>query len=592
VVLAACSGPPKRSSQPPPHATLAFTRAHVFDGERLLPGEVTVLVDGDSIVAIGADAGVPPGAQVIDAQGHTLLPGLIDAHVHVFERAALAQSLAFGVTTVLDMFAAPVGYKQLRGDAALDHADIRSAVVLATVPGGHGTEYGFEIPTLTRPEEAQAWVDARIAEGSDYIKIVFDDGSAYKKQIPTLDTPTFAALVAAAHARHKLAVVHIGDYAHARTAIENGADGLVHLFRDRAPEADFGAMVAAHKAFVVPTLVVSQGLYGTKSTIAGDPAIPPYLSAAARDNLAAAFGFRAVGEPEAANKAVAQLRDAGVTLLCGTDSPNPGTTYGASMHEELSLLVAAGLTPSAALTAATAAAADRFSLNDRGRIAVGKHADLLLVKGDPTVDITSTRQIAGIWRSGKQFDRAAYQAHVEADNRAAVAAAAAAASPSDLGIISDFDSGLGVKVGTAWTASTDSLVGGTSKATLTSVGGAHGSKGALEISGELVLGGAANWAGAMWMPGLRPFSPLNVSAKKGFSFLARGDGKAYTVMVFSQKGGRMPSAQPFTPGADFAPVAFTWSQFGSDGSDITALIIGQTTAGGAFKLTVDDVQLQ
>ena len=91
------------------------------------------------------------------------------------------------------------------------------------------------IPTLTKPEEAQAWVDARIAEGSDYIKIVSEDGSAYGREIPTLDTATIAALVEAAHRRGKLAVVHISTLQAAR----GGARGRrrrprPHLRRPRA----------------------------------------------------------------------------------------------------------------------------------------------------------------------------------------------------------------------------------------------------------------------------------------------------------------------------------------------------------------------
>ena len=298
---------------PPPHATLAFTHVRVFDGERMTP-DATVLVNGERIVAVGAGLAVPAGATAVDGSGKTLLPGLIDSHAHAFEDGALPQALAFGVTTVLDMFMSPEGAKVLRADPSPDHADLRSAGILATVPGGHGTEYGFAIPTLTRPDEAQAWVDARVAEGSDYIKIVFDDGRAYKWAIPTLDTPTFAAVVAAAHKDGKLAVVHIGDYDHARLAIENGADGLVHLFRDRVPEPDFGALVAKHRAFVTPTIVVTQGLYGVKTTLGKEPFVAGLLDPHALANLDASFRFKAAGEPGVIAAAVHQLRDAGVAI--------------------------------------------------------------------------------------------------------------------------------------------------------------------------------------------------------------------------------------------------------------------------------------
>ncbi|HET7506116.1 MAG TPA: amidohydrolase family protein [Kofleriaceae bacterium] len=594
LALPACSGAPAparpaapsspgASPAPAPHATLAFRHVRVFDGERTLP-DATVLVDGERIVAVGAGlAGptVPAGATVIDGRGKTLLPGLIDAHVHVFQNKALEQGLAFGVTTMLDMFSVPAMVKQLRADPSPDHADLRSAGILATAPGGHGTEYGLDVPTLTRPDEAEAWVDARIAEGSDYIKIVFDDGRAYKHPIPTLDTPTFAAVVSAAHHRGKLAVVHIGDRDHARLAIDHGADGLVHLFRDRAPEADFGAHVAAHHAFVTPTIVVTQGLYGEATQLGKDPAIAPFLSPDALGNLEASFRLRAVGEPGVIGKAIAQLRDAGATILCGTDAANPGTAYGASMHEELALLVAAGLTPAAALTAATAAPAARFGLSDRGRIAPGLRADLLLVEGDPTTDILETRRIAGIWRGGHRFDREAY--------RARLAEAAVIRRPTvELGLVSDFERGAGAAFGHDWMVSAMAP----SKAAIAVVAGAHASHGALSITGELVPGGFASWAGAMWTPGAEPFEPVDLSGRPGFSFLARGDGKPYAVMVFTRRRGRIPSIQRFQPGAAFAPVRFTWNQFdGTDGGDVTAIFIGQATAPGAFALTIDDLAL-
>jgi imidazolonepropionase-like amidohydrolase len=102
---------------------------------------------------------------------------------------------------------------------------------------------------------------------------------------------------------------------------------------------------------------------------------------------------------------VRPLADAGVTLLAGTDVGTPGTAHGASLHHELKLLVDAGLRPVEALHAATAAPARHFSLTDRGHIAPGQSADLLLVDGDPTTDITATRNIVGVWRRGAAVPR-------------------------------------------------------------------------------------------------------------------------------------------------------------------------------------------
>jgi imidazolonepropionase-like amidohydrolase len=95
---------------------------------------------------------------------------------------------------------------------------------------------------------------------------------------------------------------------------------------------------------------------------------------------------------------VRQLHAAGVPLLAGTDAPNPGTTHGASLHREL--LVNAGLTTTEALAAATSVPARIFGLRDRGRIAPGMRADLLLVEGNPVRDMTDTRNIVAVWKKG------------------------------------------------------------------------------------------------------------------------------------------------------------------------------------------------
>ena len=136
----------------------------------------------------------------------------------------------------------------------LDGADLFTAGWPAAAPGGHGT--GGPVPTIANASEAQAFVDARAAEGSDYIKIIDDDGSAYGVEFPNINNETMAAVAAAAHRRGKLAIAHIGNYREARDAISAGVDGLAHLFIDQTPDPDFGTFVAQHKAFVISTLVL------------------------------------------------------------------------------------------------------------------------------------------------------------------------------------------------------------------------------------------------------------------------------------------------------------------------------------------------
>ena len=102
-----------------------------------------------------------------------------------------------------------------------------------------------------------------------------------------------------------------------------------------------------------------------------------------------------------------QLISAHVPVVAGTDAPLAGGTHGASLHAELELLVNAGMTPLKALAAATSAPAQAFGLHDRGRMSPGLRADLVLVDGDPTIDIRATRAIAGVWKRGVAVDRTA-----------------------------------------------------------------------------------------------------------------------------------------------------------------------------------------
>jgi hypothetical protein len=161
----------------------------------------------------------PLGARVIDGTGHTLLPGLIDGHAHVGETDAnLSRFFTFGVTTVIDLFG-PLDFlaRHRASDLSpegLGRASVFGAGTLATAPKGHGTEYGVPIPTLERPDEARGFVAARKAEGSDFLKIVFDTSSAdvggQPSAMPTLSLETVRALVAAAHESGLVATVHTG----------------------------------------------------------------------------------------------------------------------------------------------------------------------------------------------------------------------------------------------------------------------------------------------------------------------------------------------------------------------------------------------
>jgi imidazolonepropionase-like amidohydrolase len=566
----------------------AITNVRLFDGTKVVP-HATVVIDGTRITAAGTKVTVPAGATVIDGSGKTLLPGLIDSHTHVFP-GTLERALRFGVTTEMDMFTAlrtlnPLRAEQAKGPVT-NRADIYSAGTLVTVAGGHGSEY-FPIPTFKTGDDPQAFIDARIAEGSDYIKLIEETGEAYGMKWPTLSRSDLTVLIAAAHKRGKLAVVHVSTLTGARDAIDAGADALVHIFADKAPDDGFGKFVTAHHAFVVPTLTVNESTTGVGSgtSLTTDTHLAAYLDPDEITNLKAFFPFRTGASLKMANafEAVRQLKSAGVPILAGTDAPNPGTSHGASMHRELELLVKAGLTPAEALAAATSVPAKQFKLNDRGRIASGLHADLLLVDGDPTTDILATRNIVTIWKNGAALDRTESKKN---------APAAAAVPPIGDGMISNFDSGdTKPAFGSDWEISTDSIMGGTSAATMDVVdGGANGTAKALHIHADTKAGSAYPWAGVMLMLGATPMQAVDVSSKGGLSFYAKGD-TDIRVMLFAASAGRIPRLARAHAGTSWTEITLAWSAFGVDGKDVQAFLICGPDK-GAVDFVVDEVRLK
>jgi imidazolonepropionase-like amidohydrolase len=580
---------------PAQDGTFVIRGARVFDGTQLL-GEQDVLVRGGRIAAIGRRLDVPAGGSVVEARGKTLLPGFIDAHTHTFADV-LTQALAFGVTTQLEQFtdASSVRrwHEEQRTNKANHRADVFSAGVLVTAPGGHGTQFGIAIPTISSPDSAQSFVDARIAEGADWIKIVYDDGRAYSLTRPTLDSATMHAVVAAAHKRGKLAVVHVHSESFARSAIAAGADGLVHVFADTDSIAEFVALAKSRGAFVIPTLAVNKSVTGVAggAPLIDDARIDSLLTRADHGQLRQAFPTRpnAPARYSRAQAAVKALNAAGVPILAGTDAPNPGTTHGASIHSELALLVEAGLTPVQALASATSVVARAFKLSDRGRIAPGLRADLVLVNGDPTADITAARNIDGIWKGGVRFDRAAYAVRAKATRVAADATARVEA-----GIVSTFDDGTaGSRFGIGWSASTDQMAGGKSKGDLVIVdGGAEGSAKAMRVTGTVDGALPYAWAGAALIPASAPMQPVDMSAAKEVSFWARGDGKVYRVMLFAQSKGMTPMTRTFQSTAEWKEHTFPLAAFGTDGKDVIMLIVAAGPAPGAFELFLDGVKLR
>jgi imidazolonepropionase-like amidohydrolase len=355
----------------------ALRNVRVFDGRKLLPPG-TVVLDGDRV---GSDAS---GADVvIDGAGAVLLPGLTDAHLHLGGRPALERLVRFGVTTALEMANAPPEFvDSMRGIRGLP--DIRSAGTAALAPGSihsHIPVIG-ERGLIRTASEAERFVTERFAEGSDYLKILIDLPG------PSPDQATVDALVATAHRLGRLVVAHALSYEAAEVAQAAGVDALTHTPLDRPLDRVAADRMAAAGRVLIPTLTMMEALTApsTSPQMRAEWAMPGANYDSARASVAAAYR-------------------AGVPILAGTDTNTDAEaagnfSYGDSLHHELELLVDAGLSTLDALRAATVLPAEHFGLTDRGVLAPGRRADMVLVDGDPLRDIRAVRSISRVWCGG------------------------------------------------------------------------------------------------------------------------------------------------------------------------------------------------
>lgn len=379
-------------STTPEHATApsqdrtAFTDVRVFD-RGALGASTTVVIEGGVIRGDTSTA----GATVIDAHGATLLPGLIDTHVHAKTRAQLEAARAAGVTTVIDLGSPDLDV--LRG---LQHLPglptLKSAGHSASAPGSTFIEkMGMPAKSgVDGPGDAKRFVTERKAEGSDYIKILIEDPK-FPGAKP-LSTETVAAIVEAAHDADLLTIAHVVSAYTLRSALVARVDVVTHAALGGELDAETKALIAANGTVIIPTLGMMHGVVetiGSRFMMKVVGAVVP----------AARMKYRF------AETTVRAFRDAGSLVLVGTDANDDhGAPYqvpfGEGVHDELRRLVAAGLSAAEALEGATSHAATVFGLHDRGRVAAGLRADLVLIDGDPTVDIAAVGQIRGVWIGG------------------------------------------------------------------------------------------------------------------------------------------------------------------------------------------------
>ena len=394
------------------------------------------------------------GARVIDGQGKTLLPGLVDSHVHVTGTMivpwnlatpptldfTLAAALYSGITTIVDMSGWPTTRMNQLADQLATGQRLGPYLIHVgmgfTGEGSHPVPYREFIRSVLAPPlrpfvpqlvhelgdaDDLATLDAHLAEGAPLTKVYVD---AIPPTAPITDEATLRAIVARSHAAGVAVVAHVGANADAHAVLDAGGDVLAHNVYKEPLDPALPGLIRERGTVVVPTMVVfetyhlfdnvhdfthysdleRETTHPTKWRALQDPHPVEKPEVWDEGDGAVARGI------EHLHANTAALHDAGVTLLAGSDSPNMGLTLGGSLHEELEHLVAAGLSPTEALLAATSVPATTWSdlqgiPRDYGTIEPGMRADLLLVNGDPTADIEATQDIAEVFLAGRRLKR-------------------------------------------------------------------------------------------------------------------------------------------------------------------------------------------
>jgi imidazolonepropionase-like amidohydrolase len=433
-------------------ASLALVNGKVIDVERRrVLTDATVVIDGDRIAAVGpaGKVRVPADARVIDARGKWILPGMVDAHIHLFqsggvytrpdvvdlrkirpydaERAWLRENagdllsryLAVGVTTVIDI-GGPLANYAIRDRF---NREARSPTIFLTGPlVSTWQPPAFQIedaPILQTddPEAARAVVRKQLPHRPDFIKIwyIVRPGSPAQSTLPVIQ-----AAIDEAHSHGLKVAVHATQLETARLAVEAGAEILVHSVDDAPVDEQFVALLKQRNVAYIPTMIVSPR-YSEVLTQQFKPSAHD-LAVANPFALGSLGDLRHLRAPEEVTPARAQraaqsarniaanlqrLAAAGVLIAAGTDAGNIGTPHASSYLDELVEMQKAGLRTWEILRAATLNGA-RVLGKERefGSIAAGKRADLVMLDRDPTADVRNVAAVHAVINRGNWLEPA------------------------------------------------------------------------------------------------------------------------------------------------------------------------------------------
>src|SRR2546423_6576645 len=428
----------------------AAAQTILFEGARVIPGDGgaaiedgAILVERGLISRVGkkGEIAAPAGANRIDLAGKTVMPAILSTHVHPgFQRGFsysaanytrdnilddLNRSLYFGISSVMSLGVEKGDVMfEMRADQAAGKLGgakllIAGRGIGAPNAGPGAAAYANIAYEVTTEAEIRRAVQEQAAKKVDIIKIWVDDRGG---RAPRLPIALSRAVIEEGHKAGLKVAAHIFYHDDAMELAAAGVDNFAHLVRDKEMSDALIALMLKINVYQMPNIgQPERGIHANPPPWLGEPYLMGLLrdpwSADAIARIRASYSGR---DPAVVTrsqrgyailqKSVAKLSTAGVKMILGSDTGLEDHPFGFAEQKELQFMAEAGMTPMQVIVAATSRAAEFLALPDRGVLAAGKRADLLVLDANPLDDIRNTRRIAKMYLAGAEVDRAALKA--------------------------------------------------------------------------------------------------------------------------------------------------------------------------------------